>query len=150
MTNNQQMEFFTRKKVPKSKLRERDSVPASPVPQSGVRNGCQVVNRPITTCPSTVVVPQPYLTPVISTKKNDKHISVSSQIPVCRIPPPKLLPPRNPPEGEGVRKLTRSHSERSPIVGRRKDLAYLVVDLQSGTPTYCSEYSRRVDCVSNT
>jgi len=147
MTKNKQMEFLTRRKVPKSKLSERESVPASPVPPSGVRSGRQVPNRSITTGPPTVVVPQPYLTPV-NTKKDDKQISVSSQIPVRRIPPPKFLPPRNPPAGEGVKSLTRSHSDRSPNVGsnrRRKDLAYLVVDLQSGKPTYSGECGSRVD-----
>lgn len=142
----QQMEFSTRKKGPKPKLRGTQSVPVSPSSGDSWR---QARNRPVTG--SLPIVPQPYLTP-ISTKKSDiatekvcissqvpvRHIPppkflqppcVSSQVPVRHIPPPKFLPPqRKPIETDGGRKVARSHSVLN--VKRRRDLAYLVVDLQ--------------------
>ena len=141
----QQMEFSTRKKGPKPKLRGTSSVPVSP---SSWR---QARNRPVIDSP--LAVPQPYLTP-ISTKKSDidtekvcvssqipvRHIPppkflqqlcVSSQVPVRHIPPPKFLPPQHKPiETDAGRKVARSHSVLN--VRRRRDLAYLVVDLQPG------------------
>ena len=139
----QQMEFSTRKKGPKPELRGTRSVPVSP---SSWR---QARNRPVIDSPPAV--PQPYLTP-ISTKKSGidteqvcvssqvpvRHIPppkfvqqlcVSSQVPVRHIPPPKFLPPQHKPiETDGGRKVARSHSVLN--VRRRRDLAYLVVDLQ--------------------
>ena len=139
----QQMEFSTRKKGPKPELRGTGSVPVSP---SSWR---QARNRPVIDSPPAV--PQPYLTP-ISTKKSGidtkqvcvssqipvRHIPppkfvqqlcVSSQVPVRHIPPPKFLPPQHKPiETDGGRKVARSHSVLN--VRRRRDLAYLVVDLQ--------------------
>ena len=164
MRSKERMEFhaYGRKSVPKANLRSTKSGPflplgPAPPPKAHRRRvhenssdtstiALPIGNRALEGLMNTdsSPEPEPYLEPIRS--KVDKQRPRDPQILRIRqgesaIPPPKILLLRP----DSGRKVTRSQSNRVPNSGekkvvraRKRELAYLIVDLQTGQPTYTS------------
>ena len=161
MTNKQQRMACTRtpgrKSAPKAKLKTTKSAPVQTVPPLGsgaepqkahnynpagrvsrlstlfMRNRAQEVMNT-----SNTVLPGPYLEPIKSKQGQVTEVALSSSVPK----PKQLLD-----VSKRDRRINRSHSDKVPRnargrgVVKRRELAYLIVDLQTGKPSY-DKYKR--------